>query len=371
MRVLAGAGTGKTRAITHRIAYGVATGVYNPTQVLAVTFTTRAAGEMRTRLRELGAHGVQARTFHSAALRQARYFWPRVYGGELPQLMDSKLPVVGTAARRNRVDTSPGDAARPGRARSSGPRSATSVPTTTPGWPPAKGREVSGVDPATVARVFASYEDAKRDAGRMDMEDVLLCAAAVLVEDDRVAAEVRRQYTHFVVDEFQDVSPIQSALLDLWLGGRHEICVVGDPAQTIYSFAGASARHLLDFPAKHPGTTSVELVRNYRSTPQVVEAANTLLAKERRPAASGSGRSDRRGPTSPTASTPTRWTRRRRSPPRSAGCSTAAPRPARSRCCSGSTRSRRRSRRRWPRGASPTSSAAPSGSSSGPRSARR
>jgi DNA helicase-2/ATP-dependent DNA helicase PcrA len=278
VRVLAGAGTGKTRAITHRIAYGVATGVYNPTQVLAVTFTTRAAGEMRTRLRELGAHGVQARTFHSAALRQARYFWPRVYGGELPQLMDSKLPVVGTAARRNRVDTSPATlrdlASEIEWAKVSNVR-----PDDYARVAPAKGREVSGVDPATVARVFASYEDAKRAAGRMDMEDVLLCAAAVLVEDDRVAAEVRRQYTHFVVDEFQDVSPIQSALLDLWLGDRHEICVVGDPAQTIYSFAGASARHLLDFPAKHRGTTSVELVRNYRSTPQVVEAANTLLAK--------------------------------------------------------------------------------------------
>src|SRR3954471_3270678 len=204
VRVLAGAGTGKTRAITHRIAYGVASGVYNPTQVLAVTFTTRAAGQMRTRLRRLGAHGVQARTFHSAALRQARYFWPKVYGGELPPLLDSKLGLVGNAARRNRVDTSaatlrdlaaeiewckvsnvrPDDYARVG---------------------PAKGREVAAADPATVARVFASYEDAKREADRIDMEDVLLCAAAILTEDDRVAAEVRRQYQHFVVDEFQDV----------------------------------------------------------------------------------------------------------------------------------------------------------------------
>ena len=277
VRVLAGAGTGKTRAITHRIAYGVASGVYNPTQLLAVTFTTRAAGEMRTRLRQLGAHGVQARTFHSAALRQARYFWPRVYGGELPQLMDSKLPVVGTAARRNRVDTQPATlrdlASEIEWAKVSNVR-----PDDYARVAGSRGREVAGVDPALVARVFASYEDAKRAAGRMDMEDVLLCAAAVLVEDDRVAAEVRRQYTHFVVDEFQDVSPIQSALLDLWLGDRGEICVVGDPAQTIYSFAGASARYLLDFPAKHPGTTSIELVRNYRSTPQVVEAANTLLA---------------------------------------------------------------------------------------------
>ena len=278
VRVLAGAGTGKTRAITHRIAYGVASGVYNPTQLLAVTFTTRAAGEMRTRLRQLGAHGVQARTFHSAALRQARYFWPKVYGGELPQLMDSKLPVVGTAARRNRVDTSPATL-RDLASEIEWSKVSNVRPDDYAKVADARGREVTGVDPATVARVFASYEDAKRAAGRMDMEDVLLCAAAVLVEDDRVAAEVRRQYTHFVVDEFQDVSPIQAALLDLWLGGRGELCVVGDPAQTIYSFAGASPRYLLDFPAKHPGTTSVELVRNYRSSPQVVEAANTLLAR--------------------------------------------------------------------------------------------
>jgi len=105
VRVLAGAGTGKTRAITHRIAYGVASGVYNPQEVLAVTFTTRAAGEMRTRLRALGAGGVQARTFHSAALRQARFFWPKVYGGELPALTESKLGLMGSAARRNRVAT--------------------------------------------------------------------------------------------------------------------------------------------------------------------------------------------------------------------------------------------------------------------------
>src|SRR5689334_16659148 len=98
VRVLAGAGTGKTRAITHRIAYGVASGVYNPSEVLAVTFTVRAAREMRSRLRTLGAPGVQARTFHSAALRQVRYFWPRVYGGEPPQLIESKIPAIAEAA---------------------------------------------------------------------------------------------------------------------------------------------------------------------------------------------------------------------------------------------------------------------------------
>ena len=142
---------------------------------------------------------------------------------------------------------------------------------------PRSGREVSGLDAGTVAHVFGSYEELKRDQGRMDMEDVLLIGAALLSEDDRVAAEVRRQYKWFVVDEYQDVSPIQSALLDLWLGGRNEICVVGDPAQTIYSFAGAQASYLTDFTARFPGAVNVELVRNYRSTPQVIEAANTLL----------------------------------------------------------------------------------------------
>jgi DNA helicase II / ATP-dependent DNA helicase PcrA len=277
VRVLAGAGTGKTRAVTHPIAYGVATGVYNPTEVLAVTFTTRAAGEMRTRLRALGAGGVQARTFHSAALRQARYFWPRVYGGELPVLTESKLPLLGNAARRNQVQTDRATlrdlASEVEWAKVSNVR-----PDDYAALALARGRSVSGADPATVARVFGSYELLKREQGRMDMEDVLLCAAALLSEDERVAAEVRRQYKWFVVDEFQDVSPIQAALLDLWLGGREDLCVVGDPAQTIYSFAGANASYLTDFAARHPGATRVELVRNYRSTPQVVSAANRLLA---------------------------------------------------------------------------------------------
>ena len=277
VRVLAGAGTGKTRAITHRIAYGVATGVYNPAEVLAVTFTTRAAGEMRGRLRGLGAGRVQARTFHSAALRQARYFWPKVYGGDLPVLTESKLSMLAMAARRNRVAVDPATlrdlASEVEWAKVSNVRPDDYDKAAT-----AQGRTLDKQDPATVARIFAAYEEVKRDQGRMDMEDVLLCAAALLAEDERVAAEVRRQYKWFVVDEFQDVSPIQASLLKLWLGGRDSLCVVGDPAQTIYSFAGANADYLKDLPKQYPGATSVELVRNYRSTPQVVAAANQLLS---------------------------------------------------------------------------------------------
>jgi DNA helicase-2/ATP-dependent DNA helicase PcrA len=274
--VLAGAGTGKTRAVTHRISYGVAAGVYNPTEVLAVTFTTRAAGEMRTRLRALGAPGVQARTFHSAALRQVRWFWPKVYGGEPPQLIESKIPIVAGAARRNRIQVDQGTlrdlASEIEWAKVSNVR-----PDDYERLAPARNREVNGLDAASVAHVFGTYEELKREQGRMDMEDVLLIGAALLTEDDRVAATVRQQYKWFVVDEYQDVSPIQATLLDLWLGGRDEICVVGDPAQTIYSFAGARAAYLSEFVRTHPGATSIELVRNYRSTPQVIETANGLL----------------------------------------------------------------------------------------------
>ncbi len=277
VRVLAGAGTGKTRAITHRIAHGVLTGIYAPTEVLAVTFTTRAAGEMRGRLRGLGAGGVQARTFHSAALRQLRYFWPHVHGTELPTLTESKIPLIVAAARRLRMHADQALlrdlASEVEWAKVSNVR-----PDDYPAIAEARQRSVANLDHDTVAKLLAGYEDVKREQGRMDMEDVLLLTAGMLLEDERVAAQVRRQYKWFVVDEFQDVSPLQSALLDLWLGGRNEICVVGDPAQTIYSFAGANADYLRDFAKKYPGTTSIDLVRNYRSTPQVVGAANTLLA---------------------------------------------------------------------------------------------
>jgi DNA helicase-2/ATP-dependent DNA helicase PcrA len=255
----------------------VATGVYAPTEVLALSFTTRAAGEMRERLRALGAPGVQARTFHSAALRQLRFFWPRVHGRELPELTESKLSMIALAARRLRLQTDQAtlrDLASEvewAKVSNVGPDDYVRVARQ-------RGRAVAGLEPEAVSRVIDGYEEVKRGQGRMDMEDVLLLTAGLLAEDEAVAAQVRRQYKWFVVDEYQDVSPLQSALLDLWLGGRDELCVVGDPAQTIYSFAGADARYLREFTTRHPGATSVELVRNYRSTPEVVDAANRLLA---------------------------------------------------------------------------------------------
>ncbi|GAB7190357.1 ATP-dependent DNA helicase UvrD2 [Kineococcus sp. NUM-3379] len=277
--VLAGAGTGKTRAITHRIAYGVHSGALVPQRVLAVTFTARAAGEMRTRLRDLGVSGVQARTFHAAALRQLQFFWPQAIGGTLPSIAEHKAPLVADACSRLRLQA---DRARV-RDLSAEVEWAKVMLVDVDDYvrqAAQRGRgEPGGLDLAAVARVLRTYEDVKADRGVIDFEDVLLLTVGILDERPDVAAAVRQQYRSFVVDEYQDVSPLQQRLLDLWVGGREDLCVVGDASQTIYSFAGATPEHLLEFPRRHPGTTVVKLVRDYRSTPQVVALANGVLAQ--------------------------------------------------------------------------------------------
>ncbi|WP_351226381.1 ATP-dependent DNA helicase UvrD2 [Streptomyces sp. NPDC002133] len=277
--VLAGAGTGKTRAITHRIAYGVRAGILQPASVLAVTFTNRAAGEMRGRLRQLGAGGVQARTFHSAALRQLQYFWPKAVGGELPRLLERKIQLVAEAAARCRIRLDRNEL-----------RDVTSeiewakVTQTVPAdYPAAVAKSLRDAprDPAEIGQIYALYEQLKRDRSVIDFEDVLLLTVGILQDRHDIADQIRRQYQHFVVDEYQDVSPLQQRLLDLWLGDRDSLCVVGDASQTIYSFTGATPDHLLNFRTRHPNATVVKLVRDYRSTPQVVHLANGLLSQAR------------------------------------------------------------------------------------------
>ncbi len=275
--VLAGAGTGKTRAITHRIAYGVRAGILQPTTVLAVTFTNRAAGEMRGRLRQLGATGVQARTFHAAALRQLQYFWPKAVGGALPRIVDRKVQVVAEAAASCGIRLDRGEL-RDVTAEIEWAKVTQTVPADYAPAAAKAGREAPR-DPAEVARVYDVYEELKRDRGLIDFEDVLLLTVGILQDRPDIAREVRAQYQHFVVDEYQDVSPLQQRLLELWLGDRENICVVGDASQTIYSFTGATPDYLLDFRTRHPGATVVKLVRDYRSTPQVVRLANGLLTQ--------------------------------------------------------------------------------------------
>lgn len=275
--VLAGAGTGKTRALTYRIGYGIASGEYSPSRVLALTFTTRAAGELKARLAELDASAAQVRTFHSAALAQLNHFWPQVAGGGAPNVLDGKARTIGDAAARLRLKLDVATA-----------RDIAAL---------IEWRKVRMLGLADVARDFAegtrqppgrlsvdetmtlleAYETLNGERKQVDFEDVLLLTAGMLMEEPQVADQVREQYRHFVVDEYQDVSPIQQQLLNLWLGERHDICVVGDASQTIYRFAGASAHYLLDFAEHYDDAEVITLERNYRSSPEIVARANDLM----------------------------------------------------------------------------------------------
>ncbi|RCV50499.1 ATP-dependent DNA helicase UvrD2 [Marinitenerispora sediminis] len=281
--ILAGAGTGKTRAITHRIAYAVASGVVAEQQVLAVTFTTRAAGEMRGRLRALGAPRVQARTFHAAALRQLSYFWPEAVGGPAPTLVDRKIQLVAHAAHGCALQLD-----RTGLRDVASEIEWAKVTQVRPAdyeTAVAKAGRTAPMAARDVARVYDAYEELRRERNLLDFESMLELTAAILTDSPKIAERVRDQYRYFVVDEFQDVNPLQKLLLDAWLGGRDDVCVVGDPNQTIYSFAGATPGYLTGFSAAYPDATVVRLVRDYRSTPQVVRVANASLSHARGPAA--------------------------------------------------------------------------------------
>jgi DNA helicase II / ATP-dependent DNA helicase PcrA len=279
--VLAGAGTGKTRAIAHRIAYGVRIGVVNPRHVLAVTFTTRAAGELRGRLRQLaGAAGagmeqVQARTFHAAALRQLSHFWPRTVGGRPPTVLASKLGLLNEVARELRLHADPPEV-RDTAAEIEWAKVSQVRPHDYPAAAEAA-RRLPPLGTETTARLYAAYEQRRRERHLVDFESVLELTAAILVEHRLAAAEVTDRYRYFVVDEFQDVNPLQKLLLDTWTADRDDICVVGDPRQTIYSFTGATSAYLTGFTTAFPHATVVRLVRNYRSTPQVAALANRLI----------------------------------------------------------------------------------------------
>ena len=278
--ILAGAGTGKTRAITHRIAYRVVTGEIAARHVLAVTFTARAAGQLRERLAQLGAAGVQARTFHAAALRQVRYFAPRLLEGrELPEVVESKARLVTLAAARAglRADRT---AARDLAGEIEWAKSNLVEPGE---YPPAAAKAMRELpyEAAKVVEVFTAYEEIKRSRGVIDFEDMLRAAVWGIEEHPDVADQIRAQYRHFVVDEYQDVNPLQQRLLGAWLGGRDDLTVVGDASQTIYSFTGATSSYLIDFPKRHPGAVLVRLVRDYRSTPQVVGLANAVIRQAR------------------------------------------------------------------------------------------
>lgn len=264
--ILAGAGSGKTTTITARIARQVETGAFAPGEILAVTFTDKAAGEMRARLERLGVTGVRARTFHSAALAQLSHF-----GGGAPAILASKAlilqPLVRALPKPFRFRPLADFATEIERA-----KNARLTPETYDG-------EAAPVPPDIAVRIFRHYEERKRERGRIDFEDLLELTIRLFDDRPDALAELRARYRAFTVDEYQDVNLLQQTLLERWLGDRDELCVVGDDYQSIYSFTGATPRYLLDMPRRFPHAAVIRLEENHRSTPEVLAFANRLVPR--------------------------------------------------------------------------------------------
>lgn len=271
--VLAGAGSGKTRTLTHRIAYGVATGVYQENRLLALTFTAKAAEELRGRLVLLGTPNITARTFHAAALSQLKFFWPELTGDPAPSILQSKAKTLAVAAERMRIKVDP--AALRDIAAEIEWRKLSQL--TTERYSKLDRQVPAALTKEQFMEFQVQYEMIKDYRNQLDFEDVLLLTAGMIEAEPSVAAQIRSQYRSFLVDEYQDVSPLQQHLLDLWLGGRDDLCVVGDAAQTIYSFAGASSQFLLNFTRRYPQATVIRLDHNYRSSREVISLANWVV----------------------------------------------------------------------------------------------
>jgi len=278
--ILAGAGTGKTRVISRRVGYAIATDAVHPSHVLVVTFTEKAAAEMRQRLAGLGFPGVQAHTFHAAAWRQLRYFWPRLSGGALPEVLDSKAPLLTPLQRslpggyRFTAIKDLADEIEWAKARRLGHERYQAAVEQLGRTPP--------VPADLMAGLYRRYERAKQRAGRIDFEDMLGLMLEALTTREEIAEEFRGRYRWFSVDEYQDTNSIQQALLEAWLGERRDLAVVGDEDQTIYTFTGASSEYLTGFARRWPDARLVRLEENYRSSPEVLAMANRLLARDGR-----------------------------------------------------------------------------------------
>ena len=278
--VIAGAGTGKTRAITHRIAYAAAIGTMDPQKVLALTFTAKAAGEMRARLRSLGVPQVAARTIHSAALKQLLYFWPSVFGGRTPDLITTKTGFLTEAINRAGLSEAIRVTNRELMRDIASEIEWAKVSQVAPSDyidEISKRMQKARVLPEQMVQIYTAYETVKKQELAIDFEDVLLLCAAMLEEEREVRERVQDQYRYFTIDEYQDISPVQQRLINAWLGKRDDICVVGDPAQTIYSFAGATPVFLNTFTQRFPDAEVIRLSTGYRSTPEITFAANALL----------------------------------------------------------------------------------------------
>ncbi len=272
LRILAGAGSGKTRVLTHRIAHRAAVDTLDPNRVLAVTFTRKAAGELRDRLGRLGLRGgIHAGTFHSIAYAQLRQRWEE-RGVRPPELLDRKVGFVSRLMGAGRNSTAPLDVVAEiewAAARRVTPETYEAAAAAARRRPP--------LDLGRVAEIYDRFMTEKRRRRLVDFDDLLRLAARDLAADPVYASARHWRFRHLFVDEFQDVNPLQYALLSAWSGPESDLCVVGDPNQAIYAWNGADAQYLVDFDRWFPGGSTVTLEDNYRSTPQVLTVANAVL----------------------------------------------------------------------------------------------
>lgn len=271
LAIIAGAGSGKTRTISHRIAYGIATGSYTESRLLALTYTNRAAAELRSRLRQLGAPSVAVRTFHSAALAQLQFFWPQLTDSLSPKLVTQKAPMVAEVLSSMNIRVTEQERF----ALQSEIEFLRYAMLEISDYPNLE-RPKLALNAERFVEFFQAYELFKQQKRVVDWEDAILLTTGMLRNETRMLSHVQQQFRFFTVDEYQDISPLQQALLETWLGERDELCVVGDPRQTIYSFTGASSEFLLGFAERFPHANVIELDRNYRSSQEIVALANRV-----------------------------------------------------------------------------------------------
>ncbi len=273
VRIIASAGSGKTKTISHRIAYGIASGVYAPEKVLALSYTARSAAELRTRINSLGVPAVQVRTVHAAALAQIRYFWPQLTGVSAPSIATSKKDLLTQTLSNLKIESNQAILRELAAEIEWWKYSLLS-----PEEYQTSKRSLETINHSVASEVIVEYESVKSKSQQIDWEDVLLLNLGMVKSEPQIAEHIQSQYRFFTIDEFQDVSPLQFALVQQWMGDRSDLCVVGDPRQTIYSFAGASQKYLNGFESMFENAVSIELSNNYRSGREIVNLANSIMS---------------------------------------------------------------------------------------------
>jgi len=274
--VLAGAGSGKTRVITYRIAYSIFEQFNHPGEILAVTFTNKAAGEMRNRVSQLLKQDVSRlwiSTFHSASVRILRQDIDKLgYKKDFTIYDDSDQSGVIREALRALGHEPKDNNIRGILSRISSAKSSM--------MPPAELRRIAmGPMQTRVADVYALYEAMLKRNNAVDFDDLLILTVKLLEEHKEVRDHYRDRFKHILVDEYQDTNHVQYRMMQMLGMNKQMVCAVGDDDQSIYAWRGADIQNILNFEKDYPGVKVVKLEQNYRSTQPILDAANRLIKR--------------------------------------------------------------------------------------------